>query len=129
LRAGPSHPGAGAWSLRPGSHVASRRAGVADDPYYVALAKEWGVALVVPPDYFFQVALLWSGTHDQRTALDWLANFDAHEDEVEVLRTVYGTHTALWMRRWRWFFLVTSGLFGYADGSEWGVSHYRIRAT
>jgi hypothetical protein len=32
------------------------------------------------------------------------------------------------MRRWRWFFLATAGLFGYADGSEWGVSHYRMKA-
>ena len=33
----------------------------------------------------------WSGTHYQRTALDWLANFDAHRDEIEaVLRDVYG---------------------------------------
>jgi cyclopropane-fatty-acyl-phospholipid synthase len=72
----------------------------------------------------------WSGAHYQRTALDWLANFDAHADEIEaVLRTVYGSNTALWMRRWRWFLLATSGLFGYADGSEWGVSHYRMRAV
>jgi cyclopropane-fatty-acyl-phospholipid synthase len=72
----------------------------------------------------------WSGTHYQRTALDWLANFDAHRDEIEaVLRPVYGGDTALWMRRWRWFFLATAGLFGYADGSEWGVSHYRMRAA
>jgi cyclopropane-fatty-acyl-phospholipid synthase len=33
------------------------------------------------------------------------------------------------MRRWRWFFLTTAGLFGYADGSEWGVSHYRMKAV
>ena len=72
----------------------------------------------------------WSGTHYQRTAQDWLANFDAHRDEIEgVLRNVYGGDTALWMRRWRWFFLATSGLFGYADGSEWGVSHYRMKAV
>jgi hypothetical protein len=32
------------------------------------------------------------------------------------------------MRRWRWFFLATAGLFGYADGSEWGFSHYRMKA-
>jgi cyclopropane-fatty-acyl-phospholipid synthase len=70
----------------------------------------------------------WSGVHYQRTALDWLANFDRHHDEIEnILRKVYGDDTALWMRRWRWFFLATSGLFGYADGSEWGVSHYRMR--
>jgi len=72
----------------------------------------------------------WSGTHYQRTALDWLANFDSHSDEIEaVLRTVYGHDTHLWMRRWRRFLLTTSGLFGYADGDEWGVSHYRMRAS
>jgi cyclopropane-fatty-acyl-phospholipid synthase len=72
----------------------------------------------------------WSGTHYQRTALDWLGNFDTHRDEIEsILRSVYGTDTNLWMRRWRWFFLATSGLFGYADGSEWGVSHYRMKVT
>src|SRR5215470_10497834 len=33
----------------------------------------------------------WSGTHYQRTALDWLARFDAHRDEIErVLHDVYG---------------------------------------
>jgi cyclopropane-fatty-acyl-phospholipid synthase len=70
----------------------------------------------------------WSGAHYQRTALDWLGNFDSHRDEIEaVLRKVYGNDTALWMRRWRWFFLATAGLFGYADGSEWGVSHYRMK--
>ena len=72
----------------------------------------------------------WSGTHYQRTALDWLANFDANREQIEsILRGVYGSDTALWMRRWRWFLLATAGLFGYADGSEWGVSHYRMKAA
>jgi cyclopropane-fatty-acyl-phospholipid synthase len=71
----------------------------------------------------------WSGAHYQRTAHDWLGNFDSNRDEIEaILRQVYGNDTALWMRRWRWFFLATAGLFGYADGSEWGVSHYRMKA-
>ena len=46
-----------------------------------------------------------------------------------IIRPVYSSDTHLWMRRWRWFFLATSGLFGYADGSEWGVSHYRLRPS
>ena len=72
----------------------------------------------------------WSGMHYQRTAMDWLTNFDAHAGEVEaVLRTVYGSGTNLWMRRWRWFFLATSGLFGHAGGSEWGVSHFRMKGV
>jgi cyclopropane-fatty-acyl-phospholipid synthase len=72
----------------------------------------------------------WSGEHYRRTAMDWLANFDAHAAEIEtVLRDVYGKDTDLWMRRWRWFFLATAGLFGFSDGSEWGVSHYRMKAV
>ena len=72
----------------------------------------------------------WSGEHYRRTARDWLANFDANRAEIEtVLRRVYGEATPLWMRRWRWFFLATSGLFGFSGGSEWGVSHYRMKAA
>ena len=67
----------------------------------------------------------WSGEHYQRTALDWLKNFDAHRAEIEsLLRGVHGEATDLWIRRWRWFFLATAGLFGYADGSEWGAVSY-----
>ncbi|HEX7792381.1 MAG TPA: cyclopropane-fatty-acyl-phospholipid synthase family protein [Afipia sp.] len=70
----------------------------------------------------------WSGMHYQRTALDWLENFDRNRNAIEaVLRDIYGKDTGLWMRRWRWFFLATAGLFGYADGTEWGVSHYRMQ--
>jgi cyclopropane-fatty-acyl-phospholipid synthase len=72
----------------------------------------------------------WSGTHYHRTTQDWLANFDVHHDAIEkILREVYGEETGLWMRRWRWSFLATAGLFGYADGSEWGVSQSRMRAA
>jgi len=72
----------------------------------------------------------WSGVHYQRTALDWLGNFDRHREAIEaVLRAVYGQDTQVWMRRWRWFFLATAGLFGHAGGSEWGVSHYRMKAV
>jgi steroid 5-alpha reductase family enzyme len=31
------------WSLRLGSHVAARSAGISDDPRYAAFAREWGV--------------------------------------------------------------------------------------
>jgi steroid 5-alpha reductase family enzyme len=31
------------WSLRLGSHIAVRTAGIADDPRYAAFAREWGV--------------------------------------------------------------------------------------
>ena len=70
---------------------------------------------------------LWNGTHYQRTALDWLANYDRNVPQIEkILRKVYSGDWVLWRRRWRLFFLATAGLFGHANGTEWGVSHYRL---
>jgi cyclopropane-fatty-acyl-phospholipid synthase len=69
----------------------------------------------------------WSGDHYRRTAEAWLENYDRHEGEIrKLLEGVYGDQAQLWQRRWRLFFLATSGLFGYRKGSEWGVSHYRL---
>jgi cyclopropane-fatty-acyl-phospholipid synthase len=72
----------------------------------------------------------WSGWHYRQTAEHWLSNMDRNHDEVmRVLRGVYGENAGLWFNRWRMFFLATSGLFGYGDGSEWGVSHYLLRGA
>jgi cyclopropane-fatty-acyl-phospholipid synthase len=72
----------------------------------------------------------WNGRHYQRTAEDWLANMDAHPDEISVLmRQTYGAEARLWTRRWRRFFLATAALFGDANGEEWAVSHYRLKAA
>ena len=72
----------------------------------------------------------WSGAHYARTADHWLENFDRNIDAVDaVLQQTYGRDAALWRRRWRLFFLATSGLFGHASGAEWGVSHYRLAPT
>ncbi|MEN5081679.1 cyclopropane-fatty-acyl-phospholipid synthase family protein [Bosea sp. TWI1241] len=70
----------------------------------------------------------WSGAHYRATAEDWLANFDRNIATIDpILREVYGDQAALWRRRWRLFFLATSGLFGHAGGEAWGVNHYRMR--
>jgi len=70
----------------------------------------------------------WSGNDYKRTAMDWLANFDANLDQIDpILRDVYGADATLWRRRWRLFFLATAGLFGHANGEEWGVGHYRLK--
>ncbi|MFT4120957.1 SAM-dependent methyltransferase [Bradyrhizobium sp.] len=69
----------------------------------------------------------WNGRHYERTARDWLANYDRNRTEIfEVLKQVYGNDARLWQRRWRLFFLATMGLFGHASGREWGVSHYLL---
>jgi cyclopropane-fatty-acyl-phospholipid synthase len=70
----------------------------------------------------------WSGTHYQRTALQWLALFDANRAAINpILRTVYGADAAVWRRRWRMFFLATAESFGFRGGDSWGVSHYRLK--
>lgn len=81
------------------------------------------------PDLFaVEAEWRWSGLNYQKTALDWLANFDAAQPEIDaILQRVYGPEAKLWRRRWRLFFLATAGLFGDSDGDEWGVSHYRLR--
>jgi cyclopropane-fatty-acyl-phospholipid synthase len=69
----------------------------------------------------------WSGRNYQRTADDWLANFDRNADAIGgIMRETYGADARLWQRRWRLFFLATSGLFGHGGGEPWGVSHYRL---
>jgi cyclopropane-fatty-acyl-phospholipid synthase len=70
----------------------------------------------------------WNGEHYRRTAEDWLANFDRNLPAIEpILREAYGEDAPLWRRRWRLFFLATSGLFGHSGGEPWGVNHYRLR--
>jgi cyclopropane-fatty-acyl-phospholipid synthase len=70
----------------------------------------------------------WSGANYERTALQWLENFDANRAHIDaILREVYGADAPLWRRRWRMFFLGTAGSFGFANGSRWGVSHYRLK--
>jgi cyclopropane-fatty-acyl-phospholipid synthase len=81
------------------------------------------------PDLFaVEADWRWDGGHYQRTALDWLANYDRADALVrQVMDEVYGPDAGLWRRRWRLFFLATAGLFGHRGGTEWGVSHYRLR--
>ncbi len=67
-----------------------------------------------------------SGRHYQQTANDWLANQDSHHQEVLALfKQTYGPQdAALWVQRWRMFWMACAELFGYAEGNEWLVAHY-----
>lgn len=67
------------------------------------------------------------GRHYQRTANHWLRNQDQRRDEVmAVLREAYGAQAGLWFHRWRMFWMACAEMFGYADGQEWLVAHYRF---
>lgn len=70
-----------------------------------------------------------SGTHYQKTAEAWLANMDRHRAEIlPLLADTYGDgQAARWSARWRVFFMACAELWGYRGGTEWQVSHYRLR--
>ena len=61
------------------------------------------------------------GTHYAKTAEAWYANLMRHRRE---LVDVLGSKARV--ERWRVFFLACAELFGYRDGKEWIVAHYRF---
>ncbi len=72
----------------------------------------------------------WNGENYAKTAYDWLENFDNNRGEIDrIFKSTYGADWAVWIKRWRLFFLATAGLFGYDKGCEWFVSHYRLIKT
>jgi cyclopropane-fatty-acyl-phospholipid synthase len=76
-----------------------------------------------------QIADEWhlAGTHYARTAEAWHANLVARRSEVmAILGERYGAEARRRYQRWRVFFLACAELFGYRDGREWIVAHYRF---
>jgi len=68
------------------------------------------------------------GSGYQKTANAWLDNLDNNFDEiVSVFEETYGKQEAkLWAQRWRMFYMACAELFGYRNGSEWCVGHFRF---
>ena len=68
-----------------------------------------------------------SGRHYEHTANDWLRNMDAAREPImAVFRATYGPDARVWFGRWRMFYMAVAELFGYQDGAQWGVAHYRF---
>lgn len=77
----------------------------------LALAGEWRV----------------SGLHYRRTLAAWRVRLERQGDALlPVLEATYGAEAAVWRRRWRLFLLACEELFGWNDGEEWQVAHYRF---
>ncbi|MCC8552624.1 SAM-dependent methyltransferase [Xanthomonas hortorum] len=68
-----------------------------------------------------------SGEHYEKTANAWLENQDRHREQImPLLKQTYGKDEQRWWQRWRMFWLACAELFGYDQGREWGVAHYRF---
>ena len=69
-----------------------------------------------------------NGHHYQRTLESWLANLDQAQDAI--MHLFQGKEdirqAKRWLQRWRIFFMTRAELFGYHDGTIWGISHYRF---
>jgi cyclopropane-fatty-acyl-phospholipid synthase len=70
----------------------------------------------------------YSGEHYRRTAEAWLSNLDQFRKPIsDLFNRVYGPGNGhLWVQRWRMFFMACSELFGFDDGGQWMVAHYRF---
>lgn len=84
-------------------------------------------------DQYLKITNDWqhSGTHYQKTLDAWLRKQEAAKPEIlKIFSNTYGPDNAeTWFHRWRMFFMACSELFGYAKGTEWGVSHYLFEKT
>jgi cyclopropane-fatty-acyl-phospholipid synthase len=78
----------------------------------------------------FELERQWrlNGKHYALTAQAWLQNMYDHQKEIlPILAQVYGQNNAeRWWVRWKLFFMACEELFGFNEGQEWGVSHYRL---
>jgi cyclopropane-fatty-acyl-phospholipid synthase len=71
------------------------------------------------------------GTHYARTAEAWHARLVGQRAEIQrLLADAFGPGDGLRAyHRWRLFFLACAELFAYRAGTEWIVSHYRLRPS
>lgn len=70
----------------------------------------------------------WNGQHYERTSNAWLTNMDSRKEQIwPIFVETYGIGQApIWWVRWRVFFMACAELFGYDQGTEWFVGHYRF---
>jgi cyclopropane-fatty-acyl-phospholipid synthase len=69
------------------------------------------------------------GSHYARTCEAWLERLDDSRSQVdEALAPTYGSgEVAVWVQRWRMFFMACAEMFAFDAGRQWGVVHQTFR--
>lgn len=71
-----------------------------------------------------------NGKHYQQTLESWYQKMMAQKELLTpILEETYGMDASTWWQYWRIFFIACAELFGYDDGNEWLVMHYRFRLS
>jgi cyclopropane-fatty-acyl-phospholipid synthase len=67
------------------------------------------------------------GQHYQKTSEAWLVNMDRNRDTLwPLFEQTYGNRAKAMWNGWRTFFMACAELWGFDQGREWFVSHYRF---
>jgi cyclopropane-fatty-acyl-phospholipid synthase len=78
-------------------------------------------------DLSLEQAWQWSGQHYEKTSNAWLENMDKNKKKLKpIFKEIYGKDARIWWQRWRLFFMACAELFGYDQGNQWLVGHYRF---
>ena len=102
------------------------------------IAKYFFTGGIMPSDdlfsYFpehFEIEQQWqvNGQNYQKTSEMWLHNMDKNKSKIiPILKETYGEDQfKKWWVYWRVFFMSCAELWGYHNGNEWIVSHYRFK--
>ncbi len=79
----------------------------------------------------FEILNHWivNGIHYEKTANAWLKNMDKNKKGIlDIFAKVYGEQNKIkWWVNWRVFFMSCAELWGYNEGNEWFVSHYKFK--
>ncbi|MGJ8658098.1 MAG: SAM-dependent methyltransferase [Akkermansiaceae bacterium] len=69
-----------------------------------------------------------NGTHYERTSNAWLYLMDKNKQQLfPLVEETYGKDQAVkWWVYWRCFYMACAELWGFRNGEEWFVSHYRF---
>ncbi|MEM7279407.1 MAG: cyclopropane-fatty-acyl-phospholipid synthase family protein [Pseudomonadota bacterium] len=69
-----------------------------------------------------------NGTHYEKTSNAWLRKLDQNRDVVHAIfdSSPSNDSSKIQLQRWRMFYMACAELFGYNNGDEWFVGHFRF---